>query len=42
MNELLESAAAGTAVGHTAAAMLPRLALALLLAGVIAVRPWRK
>jgi len=40
MNELLEHAAAGLA--PTALQMLPRMALALLLGGVVAARPWRR
>ncbi len=40
MNELLEGVTTG--LGPTAQQMLPRLALALVLGGVVAARPWRK
>ena len=40
MNELFEHVSHG--LGPTATQMLPRLALALVLGGVVAARPWRK
>ena len=41
MNELLAGLAGG-GVGASAAVMVPRLALALLLGAVVAARPWRR